>query len=519
MSSEHGDIYFNVNDICFDNQNHLISADNKGNISISEIRGDKLKVLYTLNGEDGLCGNSVSWILYDGLKYLWAGTNTGLNRIDLEDLLARGVCRINFFDQEEGYTAVSSRNAVLDHQGVLWTGGKEGLVRLNPANLYLARSEKPVIFLADLEINGKQYYHPHYGADSSREHPAGNFTLSNIENRLNFTFNIYNYRNPEKDLFRYKLEGFEQRWSNWTHSRNAFYTNLKPGSYNLCIQSKNVNTGIEAAALEIPFRIIGPWYFRWYSILVFLAVILVPITIISRSRIRQIREVEKEKAAISAKIADLELQALQAQMNPHFIFNAINAIQAYILDNKVDEALLYLSDFAKIVRASLENVNRRTITLEEELDFINSYLNLEKMRFPDKVRWQINLGSQVEPKQLIIPPMVLQPYVENAVRHGIRHKKEGGLLVVKIEILDDNRLHYILEDNGIGRLKSSVLNFRFKLGDTRNEHSTLITEKRIQLLNPKDGQNLYYVKITDLGDETGKATGTRVDIFLPLVRA
>jgi LytS/YehU family sensor histidine kinase len=262
-----------------------------------------------------------------------------------------------------------------------------------------------------------------------------------------------------------------------------------------------------------------PLYVPWSNVLILMVVIIALLIILTRFRTNQIRKVEKEKATISAKIADLELQALQAQMNPHFIFNAINAIQAYILDNKVDEALLYLSDFARIVRASLENVNRRTITLEEELDFVNSYLNLEKMRFPDKVRWQINLNPEVDPKQIIIPPMIMQPYIENAIRHGIRHKKEGGLLLIKIEILEDNRLHYILEDNGIGRLKSSVLNFRFKLGDTRNEHSTLITEKRIQLLNPKENQHLYYVKITDLDDEIGKGTGTRVDIFLPLVRA
>ena len=263
--------------------------------------------------------------------------------------------------------------------------------------------------------------------------------------------------------------------------------------------------------------ITDPLHLPWFAVLFILVVSVSFSFILIRIQVKRIRAIEKEKAASNAKIADLELQALQAQMNPHFIFNAINAIQAYILDNKVDEALVFLSDFARIVRASLENVNKRSITLEEELDFIKSYLNLEKMRFPDKVTWKIDLAGHVEPKSLIVPPMIMQPYIENAIRHGIRHKKEGGTLMVKVGTDEAGRLHYTIEDDGIGRLKSSVLNFRFKLGDTRNEHSTLITVKRIQLLNTPDNPGRYSVKITDLADEKGKPTGTRVDIFLPLI--
>ncbi len=516
MSCENGELYFNIKDFCFDSQGHLIAGDNKGTISIYNVIGDKLRLISSITDKNGLKGNSINWLLYDGKQNLWAGTNTGLNCIDLDKLLNKKEYKIKYFNSDEGYTVFSSKNAAFDSKGNIWAGGKEGLLKISPDQITLNLPLQNRILFKELEINGIPY---HLRSDNSKvfsDLPFENFELNSNDNHLNFIFEIYNYRNPEKDLFRYKLEGYYEDWSAWTNARNVYYTNLPPGEYCFKVESYNYNTGIASIPLEIPFRIVAPLWRRWYFILVILSGILIPSFFIVKARIKRIQIVESEKSAISSKIADLELNALQAQMNPHFIFNAINAIQAYVLDNKVDEALTFLSDFARVVRTSLENVSKKTITLEEALEFLGSYLNLEQMRFPDKIRWSIQLAENVNPSILLIPPMILQPYVENAIKHGIRHKKEGGKISLKVEILDNSRLHLQLQDDGIGRLKSSVINFRFNLSDERAEHSTHITEKRLQLLNTPENPNQFFVSISDLYDEFGKSSGTRVDIYLPL---
>ena len=207
------------------------------------------------------------------------------------------------------------------------------------------------------------------------------------------------------------------------------------------------------------------------------------------------------------------MQALQAQMNPHFIFNCVNGIQYYVLANKMDEVLTYLSDFSKVVRESLENATLRTISLEQEIEFLNSYLRLEKMRFPDKFDYTIDCIDMENDGLILIPPMLVQPYAENSIRHGFGQLMRKGHLSIVFEKLGENLLKCTISDNGIGRVQAKIRGGTSPIND--RPHSTRITESRIQLFNSPGSPTEYKTGYTDL-TEKGNPCGLLVELYLPL---
>jgi len=229
---------------------------------------------------------------------------------------------------------------------------------------------------------------------------------------------------------------------------------------------------------------------------------------IESDRKKRYREAEVEK-----KLVQLEMLALQAQMNPHFIFNCMNGIQYYILANKMDEALLYLSDFSKVVRESLGNATIRMISLEQEINFLTSYLRLERMRFSDKFDFTIRCIDFEQDDAVSIPPMLVQPYAENAVRHGFEYFKRKGSLSIVFEKQGSDLLKCTITDNGIGREKSNIKSEASPVND--RPHSTMITETRMRLFNPPGSPVKYKIVYNDLSGD-GFSSGLSVELYLPM---
>jgi len=225
------------------------------------------------------------------------------------------------------------------------------------------------------------------------------------------------------------------------------------------------------------------------------------------------RNREHRKSEIEKKIVQLEMQALQAQMNPHFIFNCVNGIQYYVLANKMDEVLSYLSDFSKVVRESLSNATLRVILLEQEISFLHSYLRLEQMRFPDKFDYIIDCQKFDKGESILIPPMLVQPFAENAVRHGFGPIEWKGHLSIIFKKEGEAMVKCTITDNGIGR-ERALLNSVFSPINDR-PHSTLITATRLRLFNPPGTSARYQIIYTDLS-ENGNTTGLRVELYMPM---
>ena len=439
-------------------------------------------------------------------RSLFVGTNLGLNRIDLQALYKSNKVLTNFYNSEVGYFDHSGKKATADMDGNLWVGTDSHLLKIDTKLLNQLSAITPQIKITGLDVNYQPL--PDFGNTSYFSHD---------QNNLIFHFASVNYLNPEQSLYRYKLEGLSDRWSDFTAENKSVFTSLNPGKYCLIVESYNTIDNSRVGMTKYTFLIGYPWYLTWWFIAVIIVTLGLSVWFFIHYRTEKIREEENKKSTFSRQLAEIEMKALQSQMNPHFIFNSINSIQGFILKNKVDEALGYLMNFSKILRQTLDNATKEYISLDEEIEYIKWYLNLELMRFDKKFTVEFRLPDNLNPQFIQIPPMVVQPFVENAIRHGLLHKSDGqGLLLIEFVVQGDQQLKCIIEDNGVGRKRSKEIE-SWKNQTTHKPQSTRITKDRIDLLNKASQSDKYRVNIIDLCDGKGTGTGTRVEIILPLM--
>jgi two-component system, LytTR family, sensor kinase len=225
----------------------------------------------------------------------------------------------------------------------------------------------------------------------------------------------------------------------------------------------------------------------------------------------------KETELLRLQATELQMKALRAQMNPHFMYNALNSIQNYITSNNGASAAKYLAKFAKLMRASLEYSELEIISLEDEIVFLQDYLLLnQKLRFDNRLEYNIVIDEDIESDILGVPTMIVQPYVENAIEHGLRATK-GGLLKLEFSLIDDDNILCVVEDNGIGREKARKMQEADQYTVKHKSRGTSITEKRLEILHQSKKDSIF-VKTIDLKDPiTGIACGTRVEIQIPVV--
>jgi LytS/YehU family sensor histidine kinase len=212
------------------------------------------------------------------------------------------------------------------------------------------------------------------------------------------------------------------------------------------------------------------------------------------------------------KMAEIEMQALRAQMNPHFIFNCLNSINRYIVKSDQATASLYLTRFAKLIRLILDNSNSQYISLSSELEALRLYIEMESIRFEKQFTYSIIVDEDVSPDYIYVPPLIIQPFVENAIWHGLLHKETAGHLSISFSTKVPNVLQCIVEDNGIGRDKAKEL--KSKSTSTKKSLGMKLTEDRLALLN-KQTMLEATAEILDLKDITGQATGTKVILKIP----
>lgn len=222
---------------------------------------------------------------------------------------------------------------------------------------------------------------------------------------------------------------------------------------------------------------------------------------------------EKQEAEYQQRIAQTEISALRAQMNPHFIFNCLNSIQYYTARNEADRASEYLSKFSRLIRLVLENSRSEKVTLHNELETLRLYIEMEAMRFQQKVQSHIYLAPGLDLDSIQIPPLLIQPFVENAIWHGLMHKEQGGTVTIDIRQPADNLLHIEVIDDGVGRKKAAE--FKSKSVTRQKSFGMKVTSERIELINQLYQTNTR-VKIIDSVNVDGQATGTKVSIDIPI---
>jgi ligand-binding sensor domain-containing protein/putative methionine-R-sulfoxide reductase with GAF domain len=230
---------------------------------------------------------------------------------------------------------------------------------------------------------------------------------------------------------------------------------------------------------------------------------------------QQAADRERVLLEIGKKVAETRLMALRAQMNPHFIFNSLNAIQECIVKEKVDEAQKYLIHFSRLLRMVIDNSELNSIPLDKELAFIQLYLELESLRFGQSFKYTIEVSEEIDPEEVFIPSLIVQPFIENAIWHGLLHKEGIRELSIEFKLVDEEHLIFTVTDNGIGRKKASEIKSGGISVSNHQSKGMRITQERIELVRlqtrfrPK-------IEVTDLFDSDGNASGTRVTVTLPL---
>lgn len=303
-------------------------------------------------------------------------------------------------------------------------------------------------------------------------------------------------------LFKYRILELDTNWST-TSTSSIVLHNLSSGSYTFEMVSLDnlgrFNSPVQQTSFSIALPVWRQWWFIGLSILLFVAV--------SWLGIRAITNRKSLKARQEIEMLQLRREALNAQLNPHFVFNALNSIQKFILKNERDDAAHYLSKFARLIRLTLENSGKDMVTLAEELSLVQLYLELEKLRFKDKLTYHIQVDEHLSPDMIEVPILLLQVYIENAIWHGIKHKAEGGKVIVSVSKIGDNRVEIVIEDDGVGRKLSRQLKTDAYLD--RESMGMGLNERRIANMNLLHKRDIKVV-ITDLQ----KPNGTRVQIIM-----
>jgi LytS/YehU family sensor histidine kinase len=223
------------------------------------------------------------------------------------------------------------------------------------------------------------------------------------------------------------------------------------------------------------------------------------------------REEQHLKTEFKKQLAQAETKALRAQMNPHFIFNCLNSINSFIIDGKHEIASDYLIKFSKLIRLILDNSRSETISLERELEALNLYVLLEGARFENKFKCVYQIAENIDTSVIMIPPMLLQPFVENAIWHGLMQKETEGTITLEIKKENEEFLNIAIIDDGIGREKAAELKSK---SVTHKSHGLKVTSQRIEMMNKLNSTGAH-INIIDLKDEQGHATGTKVELIIP----
>jgi len=491
-------IDISADDILFssNNSNGLLKIDlNKGPDSFR---------IYTM--KDGLPSNNVYSTSIDKLGNAWFGTSSGLCKYDFET---------------DAFSIVQEKHGIIEDNHLhFWFPAME---ISNTGNLYFYSPEYFVWTKA--EGFSKHNSNPKAKINAIQvldrpESSSYNLNANEIV-KLNYNENYFsihlgsdNYTLTNGQKFKYILEGFDENWRT-SDKASISYTKVPPGVYKFSLQVADFNGNWSKSPTSVDIEIIPPfWKTNWFRLLCLLALLAIGYFVYKYWE-NNLKEKERLKAEFDNKIAQIEMDALRAQMNPHFLFNCLNSIKNYALTKGPYETADYLTKFSHLIRLILQNSKSSTVMLKDELEALKLYVEIEDLRFAEQFDYSFNLDDDLDVLSAHIPPMILQPYVENAIWHGLMHKTDGkGKLDITIKNMGKH-LQCTIEDNGIGREKAMEIKKR-KEGLRKKSLGMKITKNRIDLTN-----QLYNidtkVNIVDLKNTAGEGIGTRIVIEIPLI--
>jgi ligand-binding sensor domain-containing protein len=477
-----------INDLAVDGKNLWVATVQGGlaKYSITE----KEKKITNYDFKNGLPDNNVySVAVADGAVFL--GTGKGIGMIEKDGTLK------TFFNTQSGLPFSNFQQSIVAlPNGKVATAVGNHFFCFDTKAISLQKTSPVIInqiILNDgLPVNFSQSQFSHH------------------KNTFQFYFTALDFISPQATAYFYMLEGFDKTWINNGKQHTSRYANLPPGNYTFKVKINSVNGVVGAQQAIWSFTVLPPFWKTWWFIMLAVLVTAAIIYFVLKHRFKTIRRQEQIKSNYEKKIAETEMQALRAQMNPHFMFNSLNSINNFILKNDPDNASGYLTKFSRLMRLILDNSRSEWVLLENELKALELYIELEAVRFDNAFTYSIEVTQNISVETVMVPPLLIQPYVENAIWHGLLHRNEpGGKL--DIRLWKNNETLYIeIEDNGVGRDEAKRL--KSKTATKQKSHGMKITAERMDIVNKVYNVDAG-VTITDLKN-AGDQKGTRVLITL-----
>jgi ligand-binding sensor domain-containing protein len=467
--------------------------------------------------DDIFNSNNICFLMFDKKELLWIGTNNGVFVLDAKEYVRSKTVKFRHYTIFDGLQGMEcNQNAVFrDHLGNIWMGTTEGVIKYNPSIKDFRTGDfKPVTHISRVRLFLKD---TNWSKVTKEIDPATRLpkNLKVKYQTTHFTFDYIGIKlsNPSSVRYKYMLEGFDESWSSATDATFATYSNLPSGKYTFKVIAGDVTGNWNEIPAEFSFEILPPFWTRWWFILLCVLAGLFLLWAVYRVRVNEIRKKHQtQQLEYKSKLMLLEHQSLNSSMNRHFIFNALNSIQYYM--NKEDKlsAHKYLSRFAKLIRMNLDSSMSNLVPVSEEISRLDLYLQIELMRFEEKFEYTITIADDIDVESIEIPPMLLQPYVENCILHGILPSDKPGRIDIRVEHNSNDGIVFSIQDNGIGIEESKARKLSKK--SPHVSRGTSITAQRIQLLGATNNINISINGPFEVKDQENKVLGTRVELII-----
>ncbi|MCS3801865.1 two-component regulator propeller domain-containing protein [Niastella sp. OAS944] len=448
------------------------------------------KVIDHITTHKGL-SSDICRTLFVNNNHLWVGTDKGLNKINI----SQTPYPVTTYSTSDGLPS-NIINALYVDGNIIYVGTPSGLTFFDEAKV--TNYSKCNLRILDISVGNK----PQPLQESYQFHYK--------ENSLKISYAGISFKSGGNISYRYRLKGLSDEWDS-TGQNMLEYPSIPTGNYEFEIIAVN-KKGIISNPVKIFFMVEAPfWQTLPFQVLIIAIAILITWILVAW-RFSILRKEEQERASVQQKLNELEQMALRAQMNPHFIFNCLNSIQNFIITNDLEATNWYLSEFAHLIRQTLDNSEKSTISITNEIKYLKRYLELEMMRFGHSFEYSVDVDDEIDSDMVSIPTMILQPYIENSIRHGIRYRENGGGRIdIKFQKTEEGFI-CIIQDNGIGRKKAKE--YRSQVRVEYQSKGMSLTAERINILN-RQLIDPITIEINDLSNEYQQALGTRVIIRFP----
>ena len=460
------------------------------------------RLINHLTVSDGLQSNHVIGITSDPQQRIWVASSPGLDILQKND---QGKWEIFNYLKSENLTIDQLENEKIlsDKNGTIWLTTANKIIRFNSNGITLKKAPPRItiekVYLDFKETDWSKLSDSLYNYSQLPFNPRLNYR----QNSLAIYFNALDI-SSSNTAYSYKLIPLDTAWSNPSKIKSVSFAQLHPGVYTFMVKANDLSSGWSRPAV-FTFTITPPfWEKWWFRLLVFLILFCLVLGFF-RSRIAKIRR----QSAIENQLKELEMKALKAQMNPHFIYNALNSIQALVATDRKEEGIRYIGSFSKLLRQVLYNSEYAVITLDKELETIGLYIQLEALRLDMELNYKIEVPDHIVTEFEKIPPLILQPFVENALWHGLSRKEGQRSITISLEA-DNAWLVCKITDNGVGREKAAEWKNNFL--DIHPSKGLEITGKRLADFN--DDHLHPPFEFQDLYDHEHRPAGTTVIVYI-----